>query len=230
MYEGARRLRPLDRVLIATLVPFFLLVLALQLREGLATGGMQDILVRVSSAPADGFPVVEALFSPQIEGGSLEVGDRIAKLDNRSLLGVSMFEFSARATLAARRPEGAHIEVVRGEERFRATLFASSRQIWWLAFPQAVFAAATALILFLRAPQWPCARAYFVSSLCVGVFSVCARAPPAVDRPACLRPAGLGRGGPGATHRRPCALSERPGADGALGRAPGDAPPPPSHS
>jgi class 3 adenylate cyclase len=173
MHEGARRLRPLDRVLIATLVPFFLVMLALQLREGLATGGMQDVLVRVSSAPEDGFPAVEALFSPRIEGGSLEVGDRIAKLDDRSLLGASRFDFNARATLAARRPEGVQIEVVRGDERFRATLFASSAQIWWLAFPSAVFSVAMGLILLLRAPQWPCARAYFAGSVSLGVFQVC---------------------------------------------------------
>jgi class 3 adenylate cyclase len=173
MHEGARRLRPLDRVLIATLVPFFLVMLGLQLHEGLVTGGMRDILVRVSSAPADGFPAVEAQFSPRVEGRPLEVGDRIAKLDGRPLLGVRTFEFNARATLAARRPEGVSIEVVRGEERFGATLFASSRPIWWLQFPQAVFAAAIALILLLRAPQWPCARAYFVSALGVAVFNVC---------------------------------------------------------
>jgi class 3 adenylate cyclase len=172
MHRGARGLRPLDRVLIATLVPFFLIVLGLQLYEGLKTGGMQDVLVRVSSAPADGFPAVEARFSPRIEGGSLELGDRIAKLDDRSLLGVRAFDFNARATLAARRPEGVPIEVVRGEERFRATLFAPPRVIWWLQFPQAVFAAAIGLILLLRAPQWPCARAYFIGALCIGVFSV----------------------------------------------------------
>ncbi|MFI5317660.1 MAG: adenylate/guanylate cyclase domain-containing protein [Myxococcota bacterium] len=173
MNEGARRLRPLDRVLIATLVPCFLVVLGLQLYQGLATGGMRDILVRVSSAPADGFPAVEARFSPQIVGGSLEVGDRIAKLDGRSLVGVGTFDFNTRATLAARRPEGVSIEVVRGEERFGATLFASLRPIWWLQFPSTVFGAAIGLILLLRAPQWPCARAYFVSALGVGVFNVC---------------------------------------------------------
>jgi class 3 adenylate cyclase len=173
MHEGARRLRPLDRVLIATLVPFFLVVLGLQLREGLATGGMRDTLVRVSSAPADGFPALEAQFSPRVEGRALEVGDRIVKLDGRPLLGVRSFEFNARATLAARRPEGVSIEVVRGEERFGATLFASSRPIWWLQFPSAVFTAAIAMILLLRAPQWPCARAYFVSALCLGVFYAC---------------------------------------------------------
>jgi class 3 adenylate cyclase len=173
MQKGARGLRPLDRVLIATLVPFFLVMLALQLREGLATGGMRDILVRVSSAPADGFPAVEAFFSPRIEGGSLEVGDRIAKLDDRSLLGVRAFDFNARATLAARRPEGVSIEVVRGDEHFGARLFASSRPIWWLQFPSAVFTAAIAMILLLRAPQWPCARAFFVSALGFGVFYVC---------------------------------------------------------
>ena len=175
MHASARRLRPLDRVLIGTLVPFFLVVLALQLREGLATG-MAGFIVQISSAGTGDFPVLEELgptFLPRVEGRSLEVGDRLVRLGDQSLMGASMLDARTRLTLAARRPEGARIEVARGNERLSMTLFPTPPYRWWVYFPFAVVSAATSVILLLRASEWPGARSYFVSSLVGGVVWVC---------------------------------------------------------
>ena len=179
--ERARGLRPLDRVLIATLVPLFLVVLVLQLREGLATD-MAGFLMSLSSARAGDFPIVESvnpLYPPRFEGRSLEVGDRLVRLGKESLLGASNLDARTRLTLAARRPEGARLEVARGNERFSTTLFPApplnwwETFHWWVYFPGAVAGALTSLILLLRAQEWPGARSYFVCSLFGGVEWVC---------------------------------------------------------
>ena len=168
--EPARRIRPLDRVLIATLVPLFLVVLALKVRNGIDTGRSSWIGMAVSSASAGGYPVVEQLLGARIEGGSFEVGDRLVRADDRSLQGASMMDFITRATPLARRPEGVRIEIARGDERFEATLFATPGFLWWTGIPWAVVSVATALIILLRKPEWRCARTYFVGALFGGVF------------------------------------------------------------
>ena len=171
MATRTRRLRWLDWALIATLVPLFVVLLALRIREGLA-GRAPSMVLRVSSAPSDGdFPVVEQVFpNARFDGPALEVGDRMLQAGDRSLAGATWPRLFSRVGSAISSREGVRLEIARGGERFSTTLRAPPRPIWWDSIPFALACVLAGLIVLLRAPDWWVRRRCFFFALALGIY------------------------------------------------------------
>ena len=95
-----RRLATLDRVLLATLVPLWIAVFALHVRQVVLTGLAEPPVYAWASREPDGYPTVGA-FRPELHGRSvgLEIGDRLLRVGDVDLRGAGYLRFYA-ATLA----------------------------------------------------------------------------------------------------------------------------------
>jgi hypothetical protein len=93
-----KRLRLLDVVLLATLVPLWLACFALHVRE-VAYGRLARVAVWVTDPQtADSYPVVRGFWGPQAESSGLAVGDQLVRLGQTDLRGVSPLDFLALLT------------------------------------------------------------------------------------------------------------------------------------
>ena len=171
MSPHARELRTLDWVLIATLLPLYLVTQAGQVYEGMTTGLTSPGLEITSASGPSDFPVVGTVNDgTQFAGPRLVVGDRLLEVDGRSLAGATLYEFSARVVPGVRRPAGARVAAARGEARLATTLLGEPDPNWWSGIPTSLAGALVALILLLRAPAWAPARRFFVATLALCVW------------------------------------------------------------
>ncbi len=170
MSPHARELRTLDWVLIATLLPLYLVTQAAQVYEGMTTGLTSPGLEITSASGPRDFPVVGTINDgTQFAGPRLAVGDRLLEVDGQSLAGAGLVESWARVVPGVRHPAGARVAAARGEARLATTLLGEPDPFWWSGIPTSLASAVVALILLLRASAWAPARRFFVSmlSLCV---------------------------------------------------------------
>jgi signal transduction histidine kinase/CheY-like chemotaxis protein len=166
-----RRLGTLDRVLLATLLPLWIAVFALHVRQIVLTGLAEPPVYAWESRAPDGYPTVGA-FRPQLHGWEtgLEIGDRLLRVGRVDLRGAGYLEFYA-ATLAE---TDASLEVPvtferRGEQH---TLMLAMRRpaIAWYWIPALLGTAVTAVLVLLRAPDVQQARLFFAATMTFVTF------------------------------------------------------------
>src|SRR5215510_8162745 len=116
--DRAPRLRLVDRILLATLLPAFTVVLGLQVREGLENGAWRYRIVVASSADAESYPVLERVQDPASAPG-LRRGDRLLRVGDFDLRGITSRGAIMRAHRAAARGPRAEIVAERGGGPFQ---------------------------------------------------------------------------------------------------------------
>jgi class 3 adenylate cyclase len=167
----AQRLGTLDKLLLATLLPAFAIVLTIQVREGRANGVWHYRLVIGGAVDRESYPVVDRVENPASMHG-LEPGDRLLRVGDFDLRGATSRGAIALASRAA--GEGARAEVVaeRGNRRFETWIERLPEPLWWSGIPYALATVAVAALVLLKAPQWNAARAFFVTSCAAGLAYV----------------------------------------------------------
>ena len=159
-----RRLAAIDKILLATLVPLWITVFALHVRQVVLTGLAEPPVYAWASREPDGFPIVGA-FRPELHADSvgLQIGDRLVRVGDVDLRGAGYLRFYA-ATLA-QADDSLRVPVVFERDGERRTLMLALRRpaIAWYWFPALLGTAVTAVLVLLRAPDVQQARLFFVA-------------------------------------------------------------------
>jgi len=200
-----RRLRPLDAAVVLLLVPLWAVSFGLHLKEMLA-GRLAWVPVFVSLAGGkDSYPSVSEFRSGARSGDpGLAVGDRLIRVGEAELRGVGPIGFAARVYAEA----GPDLTVRTTYERAgvpgTAKVALIPMQHPWGIAPLVCVLAITGLLVFLRLPQVPIGRAFFLGAISFSThWSLFGGGPPAqtyvwagafiatslVMFPLCLRPA-----------------------------------------
>jgi class 3 adenylate cyclase len=163
-----RRSRRIDWLLLATLLPIYVGMQVAGLRAHLATGE-RALPVRLSGAQgAQGYPVVLSLKAPN---PAIRPGDRVMRLGDVELRGLSFAEIEQRAMPLLRAGAPFEVELERDAARIVARAEPLPDPFWWWPTPVWLSLVGVASFLLLRAPHWSLARPFFVLSLawaCVG--------------------------------------------------------------
>lgn len=165
-----RRLRPLDKALLVTLVPLWTLFFALYVNRLVHGRGVVFVpLVVSASENADGYPTVSWIWR---ETGSaapgLAVGDQLLRLGNADLRGVGPLGFLARSyeeVSSAALP--VPISFLRTGEHHETLLGLRSIASSWQFLPFTLGFGVTAILVFLRLPDPRFARAFLLTGLAV---------------------------------------------------------------
>lgn len=154
------RLAAVDWLLIGTLLPVCVFGFVMTVVHGVR-GDFVVAPFWVSSAPDEqSYPMVDRLLSsPGASASSLEVGDRLLRLEGSDFRGVSFAGFLLRASRAAR--AGARsllLTIERGSTRtdVRVPLvpgYSPPGFTWWAPLPLIVGIVGTALLLLVRADR-----------------------------------------------------------------------------
>lgn len=166
-----RRLGTLDRVLLATLLPLWVAVFALHVRQIVLTGLAEPPVYAWESRAPGGYPTIGA-FRPQLHGAEtgLEIGDRLLRVGRVDLRGAGYLQFYA-ATLAE---TDAALQVPVTFERHgeQHTLMLAMRRpaIAWYWIPALLGTAVTAVLVLLRAPDVQQARLFLAATMTFVTF------------------------------------------------------------
>ncbi len=164
-----RRLRPLDKMLLATLLPIWAACFALSVRSAVLDVGLPPVLVS-GHGGSDAYPTIGG-FIPGMRGEvlGLRLGDQLLRLGDADLRGVGNLEFLA---LAARHEDLARpVPVVferagmRGETLLPLQSYAGN---WPLLVVSLVFASAGSFLL-LRSHRAPLMSRLFQGLLCIAI-------------------------------------------------------------
>ncbi len=142
---------PRDWLLLGTLLPFALCVLALHARE-VARTGAGELPIYVQADAAGGHPRVSGARLEQGDSADgFEVGDRLLALDGIDLRGVGYFKFSALALAhISSREAPALVAVERGQERFELPLRQRYPNLPWARLTVLLSLVIAGAIAFLR--------------------------------------------------------------------------------
>jgi class 3 adenylate cyclase len=149
-----RRLRARDWLLVGTLVALWLVSLGLHVRAGLINADA-GLPIYASSAPSAGYPRIDYVWRGAPEATSVALGDRVIRLGDEDLRGVTAAGFRARAYSLAHVQPGIPLVVEHGGERVTVQLRLVRSPYWWSLIPFSAGLALTALLLLIRAPSWP---------------------------------------------------------------------------
>jgi len=167
-----RRLRALDWLLIGTLVPAWLVALALQFHAGFAND-CALLPFWPSSAPSDGFPRVDRVWFgiPDVET-VLTPGDRVVQLRGEDLRGATATGLWARAYARPRAERAVPFSFEREGRRFEARIALNAYPFgWWTTVPFAFTLGVIGLLLLVRAHDWPLRRRFFVSAILMAIYA-----------------------------------------------------------
>jgi class 3 adenylate cyclase len=168
------RIAPLDKALVLILVPLWVVCFALGVRTQLR--GTTAAHLGLSVADAGTYPVLTGEFSSithasdPLAAAGLRAGDRLIRLGDADLLGVSTRGFCARSLDA---PERAPLVFERDGQRHETTLELASTATWRPLLATSFAFAVSALFLLLRARPTPAVRAYFLMGMAFA-FANCA--------------------------------------------------------
>jgi class 3 adenylate cyclase len=159
-----RRLKPLDRVLLCTLVPLWVVAFGLHVRE-VAHGRLAWVSVFVARGGADAPPVVRG-FWPGSGGerSGLAAGDAIVAIGGVAAAGVGPVGFVARA-LAAAHDGVVDVRYRRDGETRDAAVPIIRAVVPWRIAPLVVMMAITGALVLLRVPDRPIGRTFFLASI-----------------------------------------------------------------
>ena len=148
-----KRLGTFDRLLLGTLLPIWLAVLGLHVKEVLRTG-LAEPPIYASPTPQSEYPKVGGFRLERGRGGAgLEVGDLLIRVGDEDLSGVGYLGFDAIALERAGTAGSAPLVLERDGERFEVRLEMLSHEFpWFRAIPITALVLVCVLIL-LRAPS-----------------------------------------------------------------------------
>ncbi len=166
-----RRLQPIDRLLLVTLLPLWLVVFSLHVKEIRRTGSVQVPIYAAPSWSGDRHPTVGGFRLERESGGTgLEVGDRLLRIGDTDLAGGGYFGFDAIAFDVAGTAREAPLVLERGGERREVTLTLRPSATPWARVPFSISYMLIALIVLLRAPATPATRFFFAGFTAFAIF------------------------------------------------------------
>jgi two-component system, sensor histidine kinase len=166
-----RRLATIDQILLATMVPLWVAVFALHVRQVVLTGLAEPSVYTWGAREPDGYPVVGA-FRPELhaETVGLRVGDRLVRVGDVDLRGVGYLR--VYATMLAEADDTLRVPVVFVRDGQQHTLSLALRRpaIAWYWIPALLGTAVTAVLVLLRAPDVQQARLFFAATMTFVTF------------------------------------------------------------
>src|SRR5262249_5070260 len=161
-----RRLATIDKILLATMVPLWVAVFALHVRQVVLTGLAEPPVYVWAARESDGYPVVGA-FRPELhaETVGLRIGDRLGGVGGVGVAGAGCLR--GYAPLLARAEDTLRVPVVFERDGQRHTLSLALRRpaIAWYWIPALLGTAVTAVLVLLRAPDVQQARLFFAATM-----------------------------------------------------------------
>jgi len=156
-----RRSRALDWLLLATLLPAYVVLQGVAVREDLARGNRAYGFGWTGAQGASGHPLVvwEAGTTP------LRIGDRLLRFADIDLRGLSWAEVGHAADPLLRGGRPFQVVAERGGERLALTVKPTCDPYWWWQIPASASFALAAIFLLLRAPLWHLSRRFFAGAL-----------------------------------------------------------------
>jgi hypothetical protein len=173
-----RRLAVIDWLLIGISLPIFLFGLVMTLVHGVRGDFVAPPFWVTTAANQRAYPVVDQVWSPAgTEPNPLAVGDRVVRLEDIDLLGVSNAGFFVHWSSAAQAgARSLRLAIERGpvHSEVRVPLvpgfYIEAGPPWWTALPFMIGLMCTALLLLVRAPHWHLARRNYVASVLLVVW------------------------------------------------------------
>jgi class 3 adenylate cyclase len=133
----------------------------------------QALPFMVSSAPPDGYPRIDRVWRGVPQANALlAAGDRIVRVGDEDLRGVTAAGFNARAN-AMLPAQLVPLTIARDGKIFEVRIapFAHSLYLWSIR-PFAVTLALAGLLLLVRAREWPLRRRFFAGALLASIASL----------------------------------------------------------
>jgi class 3 adenylate cyclase len=160
------RSRRVDWLLLATLLPVYLVLQLAGVHAHLASGERALPFRLSGAAGSEGYPVVLSLRAPLRE---LQQGDAVHRIGGVELRGSTRAELEYRTRAELRAGSPLSLEVGRAGARFETQVDPLANPTWWWGLPTWLALVAVGTFLLLRAPYWHLARVFFVA--CVGFAS-----------------------------------------------------------
>jgi len=166
-----RKLERPDALLLASLLPVWLVCFALHVTEVRRSGLAQPPVFAVPSHEPDGYPRVGGLRSETfVASPGLEPGDRLLRVGEVDLHGVGSIGFAAHVMAQAGPDLSVPVEFERAGERRRIDLRLSTPPVPWIRISVLLAYAATALLVLLRTSQVSQGRRFFAAFM--GLFLI----------------------------------------------------------
>jgi hypothetical protein len=161
-----KRLRPLDAVLLAILVPLWVVCFALQVKV-VADGRLAWVPISVRAPEnVESYPTVqEFLPGTGTKNSDLAVGDQITQLGKANLRGVGPFGFVARAYEQVGPDLQVPVAFIRAGEQGETVLHLTPVASPWMFLPLTLSFAIAGVLTILCEPGSRPARAFFLASL-----------------------------------------------------------------
>jgi hypothetical protein len=167
-----RRLRAVDLILLATLLPLWLACVWTSVVVGLRGGQLRLPLIVRSAESADAYPTVWATAWPaELPTSAVRVGDEIRRANERDLRGRSTLVATMLMMRAARASESRSpsLTFARAGESFDVRVAPVPRRDWWSLLPFSFACVGAVTFVLLRRPDWRFARRFFLA----GVWGGC---------------------------------------------------------
>ena len=168
------RLALVDWLLLGTLLPLAVFGFVMTVVHGVRGDFLLAPFLVSSAADQQSYPAIAQLWSsPSAEADRLAVGDRLLRLEDIDLRGVSNAGFVLHwSRVAQGHARALALTVDRGGVRFdvrvpRVPGYLMPSLPWWATLPFIVVSVGTAVLLLVRGAHWHLARRYFVTSLLV---------------------------------------------------------------
>jgi class 3 adenylate cyclase len=161
-----RRVGVVSRILLATLLPAFLVVQVAVVREYRTHGPWWFPFSVTGAQGSSGYPLVNRLHAPNLP---LHVGDSVLRIGGVDLRGLSRSEVMHATAFLLGRRQPIPVELQRDGASLEATLEPVSDPYWWGLLAAVASLALCATFLLLRAPHWHLANRYFAAALLWGI-------------------------------------------------------------
>ena len=162
MIRPMRRSRATDWVLLATLLPAYLVIQGISILEELGHGPWWFPFSVTGAQGSSGHPLVDRLNET---ASPVRVGDVALRFADIELRGLSRSRLMDEAVHLLRGGQPFPVEVERGGERLVLTVAPVPDPYWWFGIPASASLVLTATFLLLRAPYWHLSRRFFALAL-----------------------------------------------------------------
>ena len=166
-----RRLAPIDKALLLTVVPLWVIAFALSLSTAARQVHFSHAMVSASASAAD-YPIVVG-FRPYLASEpELRVGDKLLRLGDRELRGISAFAFQVEVLSATQGDSGVVVLFEREGQRREGRLPVGPYAVLiWPTLPVSLAFGIVAILGLLRAPPTGMIRAACQGMMCVALYT-----------------------------------------------------------
>ncbi len=166
-----RRLQPIDRLLLVTLLPLWMAAFTLHVGEIQRTGLAQVPVYASPTWHGERYPTVGGFrLERDTSGTGLEVGDRMLRIGDADLRGVGYFGFDAIAFDQAGEAGEAALELERDGVLRTIALALRPSATPWARVPFSLAYMLIALVVLLRAPATSATRFFFIGFTTFAIF------------------------------------------------------------